>query len=673
MTHRSVDAHMLTLSDLAELPTLRPVIEDLYNHLAANASSMTQSSTLAQQMIKIFFCKLYDELNAPPTAPLEFSRAAAESPTSLYARLQRYFADNIPTSFPNLFNPTDQIDLDPDNLAYMVDHLQWYRISDPKHHIIGDAFETIIGYALKGSKGQFFTPRNAVKLMVDIIDPKPGERILDPACGSGGFLVHVFHHIRSQSNQHDGTLLFGIDKDEFLAKVANAYLTAVGATRSGVFCDNSLASPGGWSPATQQHAKLGSFDVVLTNPPFGKKLTVKDRATLSQFDLGHKWRKGPKGTVIRTDRTANTATQILFLERCLDFLRDGGRLGIVLPESLLANPSYHYVMHYLDKRVRFLAVVSMPEDLFQPFTHTKTCLALVQKTVQPPDYTFFMGVANWCGHDSRGNPTIRQDPNTGNEQLLDDLPTIATRYAALAREGGQPPQDHLGFQIRHSGVKNSIFVPRYYDPDITKSLEALGQTHDLVTIQSLVDEGVLAVRTGVEVGRLAYGTGPIPFIRTSDIANWELKIDPKHSVSEEIYQQHNHRAQVRSGDILLVRDGTYLVGTSCILSKYDERLLFQSHIYRLRIQKPDYLDPYLLFAALNSPSVKRQIQAKRFTQDIIDTLGSRLYELVLPLPKDDTARRTIAMRTKEIVETRARLREEMNNIPLAVEGRPCDS
>jgi type I restriction enzyme M protein len=129
-----------------------------------------------------------------------------------------------------------------------------------------------------------------------------------------------------------------------------------------------------------------------------------------------------------------------------------------------------------------------------------------------------------------------------------------------------------------------------------------------------------------------------------------------------LYCHHQH-------DILMVRDGTYLVGTTCMLTRYDTRILFQSHIYKLRALKPNELSPYLLLAVLNSPIVKRQVKAKQFTQDIIDTLGGRIAELVLPLPKDKAARSRIVENTKAIVNGRAELRQRARVVALEVVGR----
>ena len=277
-----------------------------------------------------------------------------------------------------------------------------------------------------------------------------------------------------------------------------------------------------------------------------------------------------------------------------------------------------------------------------------------------------MAEAKWCGHDSRGNPTLRREP-TGEIVLLDDVPTILERYRQLSA-GARHPASHLGFHLRSDQVTNGILVPKYYAPEIKQEQERLAKSHDFMAVQQLVDDGILSVDTGIEIGKMAYGTGKIPFIRTSDISNWEIKADFKHGVSDEIYEDERRKLDVQAGDILLVRDGTYLIGTSAIVTASDLPMLFQSHLYRLRVLAPDKLNPWLLFASLNSPMVKRQIKAKQFTQDIIDTLGRRLFEIQLPIPKDKKQREQIARETQRIIETRIELRNQATAVTLAVEG-----
>ena len=193
--------------------------------------------------------------------------------------------------------------------------------------------------------------------------------------------------------------------------------------------------------------------------------------------------------------------------------------------------------------------------------------------------------------------------------------------------------------------------------ELEEQLEELKATHELITIRELVDSGIVEVSTGDEVGKLAYGTGNIPFVRTSDISNWEIKIDPKHCVSEEIYQRLAPKQDVREGDILMVRDGTYLIGTCAYITKYDTKIVFQSHLYKLRCVDPNKLSPFLLLAVLSSPPVRAQIKAKRFTQDIIDSLGDRLFELVIPLPKNNSVRQRIVKMVEKAILDRVEARE----------------
>lgn len=314
--------------------------------------------------------------------------------------------------------------------------------------MVADAFEVFIGPSLKGPQGQFFTPRNVVKMVIDMVDPAPNDRIIDPACGSGGFLVEALRYVWKKVEEQGAALNWpereietekqsvaiknfrGLDKDSFLSKVAKAYMAILGDGRGGVFCENSLDSPSDWKTKAKGEIKLGSFDVVLTNPPFGKKLAINSADLLSRYDLGHAWKRVDGGSFEKNGVLDKQPPQILFIERCLDLLRPGGKLGIVLLESIFGMPKYQYIVDYITKRAQIRAIVTLPEDLFQPYTHAKTCVVIVENT--PPDapYSIFMCDVKWCGHDSRGNPTFRTNGD-GERELLDEVPTVARHF----REG----------------------------------------------------------------------------------------------------------------------------------------------------------------------------------------------------------------------------------------------
>ena len=145
---------------------------------------------------------------------------------------------------------------------------------------------------------------------------------------------------------------------------------------------------------------------------------------------------------------------------------------------------------------------------------------------------------------------------------------------------------------KRTEIRDRVFIPKYYDPSIPSALNALKRSHRLLRIGDLIEANALEVSTGDEIGKMAYGTGDIPFVRTSDISNWEIKSAPKHGVSEKIFNEYSKKQDVVSGDVLLVRDGTYLIGTNCIVTALDARLVYQSHILKFRVVKSvrRYLD-----------------------------------------------------------------------------------
>jgi hypothetical protein len=235
-------------------------------------------------------------------------------------------------------------------------------------------------------------------------------------------------------------------------------------------------------------------------------------------------------------------------------------------------------------------------------------------------------------------------------------------------DSGEAPEStrKIAFSLPFTQLKSTNFIPKYHSPEILKELSQLEGTCELTPISALVSRKILSWSTGIEVGKMAYGTGAIPFIRTSDISNWELKGDPKQGVSEAIYE--DNKQDVMADDIFIVRDGTYLVGVSCILTEHDTKILYCGGLYKLRVCQPNKLDPFLLLALLNTPIVRRQMRSKQFTRDIIDTLGKRLFEIILPVPKDIVLRKRIAEETRRVIETRVQLRNRARELAFEVEG-----
>jgi type I restriction enzyme M protein len=621
----------------------KDVFKKIRNFLAGRLIGATRDRSLLAEVVKCLYCKVYIAQNniAAPEDSIELSKIYRGT----FAKLR--------LSLPHVFEADQEMLLDPTSLKYVHDELSLIDFKLINRDVFGDLYETFIGTGIREEEGQFFTPKNGMDLLVRMVAPQPNEKIIDPACGAGGFLSAAYTYLLENGNESNDIVnnIIGIDKDSYLTHLSSTRLSLFSLQESRVYCADSLS----WKTSDENPLAInpdGQFDVVFTNPPFGKHIVSVPKEIQPNFELGFKWKLSKKeNKYVKTSLLlANVPPQVLFVERCISLLKPNGRMGIVLPESLVTSSSYRHVVQYMRENGQILAVVGMPEDFFKTSgkggTHTKAVLVVFRKTNEQNEKNkMFMAEAKWCGHDSRGRIIER-----------DDLPAIFENYQNFQKKKVLKP-GHLGYEIFASAILEQNLSPRYYNPDIAIALDELQDSHELIPFGKFVSDGVIEITTGDEVGKVAYGSGEIPFIRTSDISNWEIKVDPKHTVSVDVYEKIKVKQDVKAGDLLMVKDGTYLIGTCAFITEYDTKIVYQSHLYKIRVIKPDVVSPYLLLAVLSSETVQKQIKAKRVTQDIIDSLGSRIYELILPIPKQKKIKQKITEMVSKVIQERIEARE----------------
>lgn len=490
-------------------------------------------------------------------------------------------------------------------------------------HILGDAFQSLIGPKLRGDKGQFFTPRALAGSIVKILAPGPGEDVLDPACGTGGFLgeVHTFQLAASSGKKPTGALV-GIDKDIDLARLSSALIHILSGRRGVIYNGNSLDVENyqAWHRDPEK-----KFDVVVTNPPFGSKIAIDDKALLGQFELGCMWIDEGKEWRMSSAIRASQDPQILFVELCVRMLKPGGRLGIVLPEGVFGNKQEGYVWSWLKLQGDITALLDCPRTTFQPGTDTKTNVLFFSKHKSKKknlNTNAKIAIALSCGHDRRG-----RTHTLDGRQMPNDFSRIAESYG--------DPTSQWWESVNLSNT--NYFVPRYHIKnhsmsDFEKEILCGAKWKSL---GALVKLGVLQINKGHEVGSDAYGTGDIPFVRTSDINNFEISSDPTKSVNEEIYEAYRESQNLQPGNILMVVDGRYRIGTMALLSENNCRCIVQSHFRILGIKKMDLINPYELMFALGLPSVRQRVRDLVFVQSTLGTLGKRILELEIPILHGD--------------------------------------
>lgn len=441
------------------------------------------------EFLKILFAKIQDEDHEgqPQFAIRELDerntpaghRKVKDRIDDLYKSVRKK------TEFKGLF---DDLALDilfqPDVVTYIVAQLEKYDFLHSSVDVKGMAYETIVGPTLEGTRGEFFTPRNLVKMAVKMLDPKPGDRILDPACGTGGFIVVAFNYIieklrleakKSWANPNRPTLkeekelnsriretgknVFGIDFNANLVKTAQMNMIMNNDGRGGLYSVNSLWKPSAWPKEVSRDISLSSFDIVMTNPPFGTKIKVEGSEILDQYDLAHAWAKESERWVMQGNIKSGVPPEILFIERCFHFLKPGtGKLAIVLPDGILGNPDLERVRYWIMANCQVLASVDLPVEMFLPRTGTQTSMLFLRRksdqeklaeslSGEPADYPIFMAIAKTVGKDRRGN-TIYKRNKEGREVIRRDLyenyaSSTVVDFAPIVETNGRIVDDDL--------------------------------------------------------------------------------------------------------------------------------------------------------------------------------------------------------------------------------------
>jgi type I restriction enzyme M protein len=670
--------------DLVKSPNLKTIFNVINQHLYGKLKyTDTDTRARSKQIINLLLCKLVDEVSKKPEEEIEFCIKNDESPKTLYKRIQKYFEENVRGKYQNVLDQNEQIKLTQELVYLIVRELQHISLIQSSKDIISDAFEIFVSKILKDEAGQFFTPPNIVKFMVHYLDPEYGTKILDPACGHGGFLLEskdlLWSRCKSEGDKIEAiSNLYGIDKDLFLAKISRLYLDILSNGKSNVFCEDSLDPKNFRSPA-KELIKNDNFDYIFTNPPFGVKIPINDSKILVNYQLGHTWRNINGNWLMQNKIVKQQPPQVLFIERCVQLLKDGGKLGIVLPEGIFGNPSDRYIWEYLISKGKILGIISLDQDAFQPYTCNKTSILFFQKLQTiPEDYLIDFAIIENVGHDKDGKILYKLNKDgskkldsNGGAILNDDLLYLHLNLKEAERFSHLKEQKL--FKIKFSQIKNKIFIPIYYT-GVEKTLKKLAndEKFELLSIKDLAGKRIVYTNKGGylprgdEIGSHLYGLGDIPFIRTSEISNWEVNLDSYKKTSEEVYEQYKQKQKIEPGDILLVKDGgPNLIGKTAYISEMDVKIIIQSHIFQIKtLENNDNIDSYLLLYLLNLEIVQKQIQAITFVQGTIATIGNRIMEVVLPFPKDISKRKDISKSIKLIIDKKTEIRTKIRNLSL---------
>lgn len=695
---RIEDVGLYRRKDLIIPHNLKAVFSSLRNYLAGNAIGATRDEELAKQLINLVFAKIYDEKFTPPEEMIQFRAGVNEAPDEVAQRIKTLF-QSVKAKYKDVIEDTDKITLDDNSLYHVVGQLQSYSLIEAERDAVADAFETFIGHALKGSQGQFFTPRNIVKLMVNILNQSVDEKMIDPACGSGGFIVESLRHIWNQLDrdaQHlkwnflalqeekqktAMTLIHGLEKDSLLAKVSKTYMAILGDGKGGIFCEDSLELPANWGNRTRQSVQLGTFDCLLANPPFGKDIKITGKEKLGQYVLAKKWKKDGNHFLSLNKFNTEMSPQILFIERSLEFLVEGGRMGIIIPETYFHAPRAQYVMQFMAAHNIF-CILDLPHNTFRPHNNAK-CIAIFLEKNKKQQKNILMCVAEEMGHDHQGKEIYRWDYtlNQPTGVLWDDILSINKEINDLKEkspqggnwvgtlDNGSFSEKKYCFLVDSAIVKETgVYVPRYYWQEKNRTMQKTARKagYELIPLQELISNKTIKFFDGHgSPTSESKGKGDIPYIRVKDIVNWEVYKDPTSKIPENIYRQlFSEKKALHVGDILYVRRGSYRIGSVAMISPFDTDVLLTREILVLRVNNTNEygITPYYLLYLLSHWMTQEQAKNKILIETTLPNIGDRWQELLLPIHKDRGKIREISNRIKAAMDSKWRAVSQIRQI-----------
>lgn len=642
------------------------------------------SEDLAMDMVRIILGKYRDELDEGDTCNFRCTALELQSEEG-----RRRVADRVRKLFEevrdenrDVFEKHETITAGDREIATVVSELQDFRFvpdeeSGEIYDVVGAAYEVYVGSHLKGDRGQYFTHRLIVQLLVRLVDPDERDVIFDPAMGSGGFLIAAMRLVtqkimrskrpqaaKRRAIQSFHTRIFGIDKSPKLVKVARTNMILASDGHAGIIHGDTLESPERLPRAFLQRTGPGVATVILTNPPFGAtvehKITAdKEPEILSQFDLGKVWRPDEQGELQPTDALTGEGAppEYLFVERCVKWVRPGGKVGIVVPRGLLDNDKALPVRTLILRETRVLAVVNCHDDTFKPHTDAKAALLVLEKKTsrqaREDDYSMFMAISQAIGHNGIGEPLFKTDAK-GDEILVDGEPVldqdcddIFESWSLLA-EGKKSKSDWY-YSIKRKDINpqtlnlNPVrYLPRYSAS--RKKIMALGEREEwnvehLGQIAEVfngprfrrpyADKGVTRGPTIVR-----YFTGnAVTQTRGENIKYLDL------AKAKKVQLKMIDKLYLRRGMILITDSGT--VGRVIYATAYHDGAVGTNNL--IRVVVPDDALRGYIYQFLSSRLGQDQLKANIYGAIVDHLEPDDVKNVLVPIPKDENLIREIGL------------------------------
>nr|VFJ98258.1 MAG: type I restriction enzyme M protein [Candidatus Kentron sp. H]VFJ98396.1 MAG: type I restriction enzyme M protein [Candidatus Kentron sp. H]VFK03528.1 MAG: type I restriction enzyme M protein [Candidatus Kentron sp. H] len=674
------DRNLLTYPALRQAPSLVPLFSRIRNRLSARDRNVNRDEEILPDLSVLLLLKILDEQTNKlfPQSPLLFqikNGSREETANNIKNLLQREVVKHS-----DIFGSSDiRLSIDDDSIAYVVEELQNYRLLSNDIDSISTAFQILRGKAYKGEEGQYFTPPSVVRISVAAIAPTSSDRIIDPACGSGSFLAGALNAVfqslepvmRQNPAEYGGVKrdwstqnLYAMDKDSVSVRLSKAYLSLLGDGSSHVFKSDSLR-PSIWPAHLGAIIPEQSFSAVLTNPPFGTKLKFsKDHGRAEGYLVCKKWvLDKSSGNYVATDEWENRELGIVFLERCLNLLEDSGRLAIVLPDTYLFSSSYQWLVNWLCNNFTITHTINVPIEAFEPHCRAKTSILVLKKQQPEDDHRIIGMLTESYGEDKHGYPMYRLDANGNRTKILED--EMAEAATVLLTEDETPSK--LRFSFKQTQAKKAgVLVASYFwrKPYLDSLSRFARENHcELVSLLDLIDEGELTCESGHGSPKGQFkGKGHVPYIKVSDIKNWRINENPKYFIPEEEAMRLRGNKTLKPFDLVMPTRASKNIGLVGVIMPWQTHVVLTKEIVVIRCAREGRISPWLLLVMMSLRVVNDQFRYLVQMQTNREDLGKRFFELLIPIPTNQTIRNKWEENAKNFFLAQVKAREEYEKL-----------
>ena len=644
---------------------------------------------ITMDMVRILLAKIEDE-SAPGEYPAfhitQEEYETSEGRAAAAQRVRRLF-NTFADRFRDVFPVGEKIEVPDDAVVEAITVLQpWslvvsYEDADD-WDLMGAAYEQYTHQNLKRQRGQFFTNRVVVSAMVRMVNPQVGEKLLDPAGGSGGFVTAAFRHVRQAvlDSTTPGTpqrerQLDAAKNDMFLSeisprlvKLAKTAMLLNGDGHAGMTQGNSLGAYEELDPWIQARCGRGVPKVILSNPPFAGQgdARITDPKILSQYETAQRVITSRVTGLRVTELMDRQRTELLFFERCLDWLAEGGRLGIVLPKAFLDTTLNMPARQMLFKKAYLDAVITLHKDSFQPDTGVRTCIVFLTKKTQAEmdepddDYDIYMAASQKIGQSSEGEPIfVLDDDGVATEKLDHDLDDIVDDFKAFQR--GELVPSQFRYAIKRSSIDDRLNInPQFYSPHLNESIATVRRFDDLdgwsVTTLGQIVKGIsifkgprlktenVIVRSSSDGEKVVgYYT---PSAMLQDKRDSAKLIDLAKASKKQL--RDFEVVTVHGGDLLLTRSGT--IGRLAYVSSVMDGQIVSDDMIRVRIASESVRAYVAAFLLSENASAQMLMNEYGSVQQHLEPAHVR--DLVIPIPDDWSAASSLIARGREFMRSK---------------------